>query len=76
MATKEIWIKNGTRKPRPYYLYDTYSTISEALEIAAYQRRRNKSRSFIVQHEAGGVLGYVIPHNMFSLYLDRIIRLW
>ena len=77
MPPREIWIKNGTRiKKRPYYLYETYSTKEEAVKMASRQKRRNRSRSFIVEHEAGGILGYVVPHTMYSLYLDKIIRLW
>lgn len=76
MPAKKIWIKNGTRNARPYYLYETYSTKEEALKTANYQKKKNKSRSFILTHEAEGILGYIIPHRMFSLYLDRTIRLW
>lgn len=76
MPTKRIWIKNGTRKPRPYYLYDKYSTKAEAVKMANYQKKKNKSRNFIIEYEETGILGYLIPHTMFALYLDKMIRLW
>lgn len=76
MPAREIWIKNGTRKKRPYYLYETYSTPEEAKKTAKYHKKKNKSRCFILTHEAEGILGYIIPHKMFSLYLDKTIRLW
>lgn len=75
-APRTIYIKNGTRNRRPYYLYEIYSTYEEARKIAKHQKKRNKSRYFIMKHQAGGITGWIIPHEMYALYLDRVIALW
>lgn len=75
MPTRSIKIRNGGNT-RTYHKYETYSTYEEAIRTAKWHKKKNKCRYFIIKHEAEGVLGYVIPHEIYTLYLDKTIRLW
>lgn len=67
MAMKYIWIKK-----QRYYLYGTYNTYSKAITTAKTHRKKNKSRYFIIKHD----VGFLFPEIKYSLYLNKVIKLW
>jgi hypothetical protein len=64
---KYIWVKNSR-----YYLFDTYNTWEEAHKVAMYNKKKNKSKFFILKYESG----YLFPQTKYKLYLNKVFRLW
>lgn len=63
MAYRYKWVKS-----KKYYKYGVFDNWEEALKIAKYMRKKNKSRYFIEKQR--GILG-----TQYCLYLDRYIRI-
>lgn len=67
MTSKYIWKKN-----KKYYLWDTYNTWQEALKIAKYYRKKNKSRYFIIRKNTGRIITYY----QYELYMDKVMKIF
>lgn len=66
MPPKVLWL-NG----RKFFLFDKFSTWNDAYKTAKrYKKKKNKY--FILKHETSGLF----PHTIYTLYLDRTMRLW
>lgn len=66
-----IWITQGRKRGGQkvkMHLYDIFSTKKEAILIAQYHKKSDKSRYFIIEYEHG----FLLPYKMYALYLDNI----
>lgn len=77
MAVRIIYLQHGTRtKGKAYYLFDKYSTKEEAMKVAKHYKKKSKCRTYIQEVQAEGLLGWLVPHKMYYLYMDKVIALW
>lgn len=53
-----------------YNYYDTYKSYKEALKIGKWQKKKNKSKYYILITEGG----FFTPKKQYKLYLTRVIK--
>lgn len=79
---KTIYVKNGTGKTHKYHLYESFDKKKEAVKLAKWHKKKNKSKYVITKTKTNSILGYVTPTGItneitkHNLYLNRVIKLW
>ena len=61
-----IYIQN-----KRYNYYDTFYDFKKAVKVGKAQKKKNKSKWFILPVEKG----FLFPRKAYRLYLNRVMRL-